>query len=87
MGQVQGLIPGMKREEDVPDPAPPAEGEYQEYAEDPNQYQEEQYTEWIVDGAGGEWFSSFPIYRKTELVTSLRMSKIHLWWYRNSLLA
>ena len=32
MGQVQGLIPGMKREEDVPDPAPPAEGEYQEYA-------------------------------------------------------
>jgi len=45
MGQVQGLIPGMKREEDVPDPAPPAEGEYQEYAEDPNQYQEEQYTE------------------------------------------
>lgn len=38
MGQVQGLIPGMKREEDVPDPAPPAEGEYQEYAE-------EQYTE------------------------------------------
>ena len=32
MGQVQGLIPGMKREEDVPDPAPQAEGEYQEYA-------------------------------------------------------
>ena len=32
MGQVQGLIPGMKREEDVPDPAAPAEGEYQEYA-------------------------------------------------------
>jgi len=45
MGQVQGLIPGMKREEDVPDPAPPAEGEYQEYAEDPNQYTEEQYAE------------------------------------------
>jgi len=45
MGQVQGLIPGMKREEDVPDPAPQAEGEYQEYAEDPNQYAEEQYTE------------------------------------------
>merc|ERR1712013_452734 len=45
MGQVQGLIPGMKREEDVPDPAAPAEGEYQEYAEDPNQYAEEQYTE------------------------------------------
>jgi hypothetical protein len=36
----------------VPDPAPPAEGEYQEYAEDPNQYQEEQYAEWIIDGAG-----------------------------------
>ena len=31
MGQVQGLIPGMKREEEVPDPAP-VEGEYQEYA-------------------------------------------------------
>lgn len=43
MGQVQGLIPGMKREEDVPDPAPPAEGEYAEYTEE--QYAEEQYTE------------------------------------------
>jgi len=43
MGQVQGLIPGMKREEEVPDPAP-QEGEYQEYAED-GTYQEEQYAE------------------------------------------
>jgi len=37
MSQVQGIIPGMRREEEVPDPAPPQE-EYQEY-------QEEQYTE------------------------------------------
>lgn len=43
MGQVQGLIPGMKREEDVPDPAPPAEGEYAEYTEE--QYAEQGYTE------------------------------------------
>lgn len=43
MGNVQGLIPGMKREEEVPDPAVPAEGEYAEgqYAE----YTEEQYAE------------------------------------------
>jgi hypothetical protein len=40
---VQGLIPGMKREEDVPDPAAPVEGEYAEYTEE--QYAEEQYTE------------------------------------------
>ena len=32
MGQVQGLIPGMKKEEEVPDPAQVQEGEYQEYA-------------------------------------------------------
>ena len=31
MGQVQGLIPGMKREEEVPEPAP--QEEYQEYQE------------------------------------------------------
>lgn len=37
MSQVQGIIPGMRREEEVPDPAQPQE-EYQEY-------QEEQYTE------------------------------------------
>lgn len=37
MSQVQGIIPGMRREEEVPDPAPQQE-EYQEY-------QEEQYTE------------------------------------------
>jgi len=43
MGQVQGLIPGMKREEDVPDPAPPAEGEYAEYTEE--QYAEQGYAE------------------------------------------
>ena len=30
MSQVTGLIPGMKREEEVPDVAP-QEGEYQEY--------------------------------------------------------
>ena len=30
MSQVQGIIPGMRREEEVPDPAPPQE-EYQEY--------------------------------------------------------
>ena len=29
MGQVQGLIPGMRREEEVPDPVP--QEEYQEY--------------------------------------------------------
>merc|ERR1719373_588681 len=34
MGQVQGLIPGMKREEEVPEPAPQEEyQEYQEYQE------------------------------------------------------
>jgi len=43
MGQVQGLIPGMRKEEEVPEPAP--QEEYQEYAEDGQQYQEEQYTE------------------------------------------
>lgn len=54
MGQVQGLIPGMKREEDVPDPAPPAEGEYAEYTEE--QYaeqgyaEEEQYAQWSSFG-------------------------------------
>ena len=31
MNQVTGLIPGMKKEEEVPDVAP-QEGEYQEYA-------------------------------------------------------
>ena len=30
MNQVTGLIPGMKKEEEVPDVAP-QEGEYQEY--------------------------------------------------------
>lgn len=30
MSQVQGIIPGMRREEEVPDPAQPQE-EYQEY--------------------------------------------------------
>jgi len=43
MGQVQGLIPGMKREEEVPEPAP--QEEYQEYTEDGQQYEEQQYTE------------------------------------------
>lgn len=38
MGQVQGIIPGMRKEEEVPEPAPPQE-EYQEYQE------EQQYTE------------------------------------------
>jgi len=37
MSQVQGIIPGMRREEEVPDPAP--QEEYQEYQE------EQQYTE------------------------------------------
>jgi len=36
MSQVQGIIPGMRKEEEVPDPVP--QEEYQEY-------QEEQYTE------------------------------------------
>ena len=31
MSQVTGMIPGMKKEEEVPDVAP-QEGEYQEYA-------------------------------------------------------
>jgi len=43
MGQVSGIIPGMKREEDVPEPAP--QEEYQEYTEDGQQYEEQQYTE------------------------------------------
>lgn len=48
MGQVQGLIPGMKKEEEVPDPAQVQEGEYQEYAEEQyqEQYTEEQYAQW-----------------------------------------
>merc|ERR1719270_1306109 len=37
MNQVTGLIPGMKKEEEVPDVAP-QEGEYQEYTEDQGQY-------------------------------------------------
>jgi len=40
MNQVTGLIPGMKKEEEVPDVAP-QEGEYQEYAGE----QQQQYTE------------------------------------------
>merc|ERR1719290_899159 len=38
MGQVQGIIPGMRKEEEVPDPAP--QEEYQEYQEEEQQYQE-----------------------------------------------
>jgi len=61
MGQVQGLIPGMKREEDVPDPAPPAEGEYAEYTEEQyaeqgyaeQGYTEEQYAQWTGFGRAG----------------------------------
>ena len=30
MSQVQGIIPGMRKEEEVPDPSP-AQEEYQEY--------------------------------------------------------
>jgi len=41
MNQVTGLIPGMKKEEEVPDVAP-QEGEYQEYAEGQEYYQEGQ---------------------------------------------
>lgn len=37
MSQVTGMIPGMKKEEEVPDVAP-QEGEYQEYAEGDGQY-------------------------------------------------
>jgi len=44
MGQVSGLIPGMKKEEEVPDPAAPAEGEYAEYTEE-QQYAEQGYEE------------------------------------------
>ena len=35
MSQVTGMIPGMKKEEEVPDVAP-QEGEYQEYTVDEN---------------------------------------------------
>lgn len=47
MGQVSGLIPGMKKEEEVPDPAAPAEGEYAEYTEEQQYagYEEEQYAQ------------------------------------------
>merc|ERR1719264_684860 len=44
MGQVSGLIPGMKKEEEVPDPAAPAKGEYAEYTEE-QQYAEQGYEE------------------------------------------
>lgn len=44
MSQVTGLIPGMKREEEVPDVAP-QEGEYQEYTED-GQYAEQYQGEY-----------------------------------------
>jgi len=44
MGQVSGLIPGMKKEEEVPDPAAPAEGEYAEYTEE-QQYAEQGYEQ------------------------------------------
>jgi len=61
MGQVSGLIPGMKKEEEVPDPAAPAEGEYAEYTEEQQYaeqgyeqgYAEEQYAQWEV--SRGEW--------------------------------
>jgi hypothetical protein len=43
MGQVQGVIPGMRREEEVPEPAAQGEEAYQEYQEDP--YQDQQYAE------------------------------------------
>merc|ERR1719508_174719 len=39
MGQVQGIIPGMRKEEEVPEPAPPQE-EYQEFQEEEQQYTE-----------------------------------------------
>eukprot|EP00088_Acartia_fossae_P063757 TRINITY_DN7800_c0_g1_i4.p1 TRINITY_DN7800_c0_g1~~TRINITY_DN7800_c0_g1_i4.p1 ORF type:complete len:220 (-),score=96.42 TRINITY_DN7800_c0_g1_i4:2658-3317(-) len=42
MGQVQGIIPGMKREEEVPEPMPQEEV-YQEYQD--QQYTEEQYVQ------------------------------------------
>jgi len=41
MSQVTGMIPGMKKEEEVPDVAP-QEGEYQEYTEEQQYYQEGQ---------------------------------------------
>jgi len=40
MSQVTGMIPGMKKEEEVPDVAP-QEGEYQEYTEGQEQYYQE----------------------------------------------
>merc|ERR1719213_17128 len=54
MSQVTGLIPGMKREEEVPDVAP-QEGEYQEYTEDQGQYYQDgqqyqgEYQEYTED--------------------------------------
>jgi len=41
MSQVTGMIPGMKKEEEVPDVAP-QEGEYQEYTEEQQYYQDGQ---------------------------------------------
>merc|ERR1719476_783527 len=40
MSQVTGMVPGMKKEEEVPDVAP-QEGEYQEYTEGQEQYYQE----------------------------------------------
>jgi hypothetical protein len=51
MGQVQGIIPGMKKEEEVPDPAAMGqEGQevYQDqqyYDQSQYQYQDQQYAE------------------------------------------
>jgi len=47
MSQVQGVVPGMRKEEEVPEPMP-QEGEvYQEYQEGQYQeYQDQQYTEY-----------------------------------------
>jgi hypothetical protein len=48
MGQVQGIIPGMKKEEEVPDPAAMQQGEevYQDQQYyDQSQYQDQQYAE------------------------------------------
>jgi hypothetical protein len=49
MGQVQGIIPGMKKEEEVPDPAAMQQGEEvyqdQQYYDQDQQYAEGQYVE------------------------------------------
>ena len=40
MGQVQGIIPGMKKEEEVPDPAAMQQGE--------EVYQDQQYYDQVI---------------------------------------